>query len=155
MNLKEGKYTLEKFAEEKGISKQSALNLLSKLKKQGYVQVSGGGKQKRIYTISKLRKEKTNGFYPIVNKYSPLKLHPKFEHYIHGRYTIEAAVIDGIKIGDARTLEATSYLFNHVKNWKKLFDLAKKENVTNKLISLYKKAIKKIKCRRMPKRYLK
>ena len=48
MGLKPGKYTLETFAKENNLSKQSAINKLSKLKQLGYAEVSGGGKQKRI-----------------------------------------------------------------------------------------------------------
>ena len=155
MNLKEGKYTIEKFSNENNLTKSSALNLLSKLKKQGYVQVSGGGKQKRIYTVFKLSKKKTNGFYDVVNKYSPEKLQPRFEHYINGNYTIEHAIVDGIKIGDLRTLEAITYLFRHVTNWKRLFDIAKKNNLEKEVIKIYKKARATIKCKKMPLRYLK
>lgn len=151
----EGKYTIERFAKERNITRQSAINLLSRLKKNGFVRVDGGGKQKRIYTISKLPKKKTNGFYDIVNKYSPEKLQPRFEHYVNGNYKIEHAIIDGININDSRTREATMYLFNHVKNWKLLFDLAKKNKLEKEVLKLYMKARQTIKCRRIPKRYLK
>lgn len=154
MKFKEGKYTAELFAKENRLSRQSAINLLSKLKRKGYVEVAGGGKQKRIYTLHKLPKKKTNGFYDIVNKYSPEKLQPKFEHYVNGRYTIEQAIIDGIRIGDVRTIEATLYLFRHVTNWKRLFDIAKKEKLEKQVIELYKKARLTLKCRRMPRRYI-
>ena len=149
----EGKYTIETFAKEKSLTRQSALNLISKLKKQGYVQVSGGGKQKRIYTFSKTPQTPTNGFYDLVNKYSPEKLVPRFKHRVIGKYTVEQAIIDGIKIGDIRTLTATSYLFNQVKNWKYLFDLAKKNKCVNKIKKLYQQTRKKIKVRKMPRRY--
>ena len=155
MYLKEGKYTVERFADEYNISRQSALNLLSKLKKKGYVRTSGGGKQKRIYSVYKLPKMKENGFYFIVNKYSKEKLIPQFEHYVHGNYTVEHAIIDGIKIGDSRTREATKYLFNHVTNWKWLFDLAKKHNLKRDILNLYKSAKVSIKCKTMPQRYYK
>lgn len=155
MNIKQGKYTIETFAREQNLSRQSALNLLSKLKKQGYLRVEGGGKQKRIYTISKVPKGKTNGFYDIVNKYSPQKLKPAFEHYVQGRYTIERAIIDGLKIGDARTLDAIMYLFRHITNYKNLFYLAKKNGLEKNLLQLYKKTTKTIKSKKMPKRYLK
>lgn len=153
--MKEGKYTVETFAEENGLGRQSALNKLSRLKKLGFVEVSGGSKQKRIYTVRKLPKKPTNGFYDTVNKYSPEKLQPRFEHYVNGRYTVEDALIDGLKINDARTLEATAYLFGHVTDWKGLFNLARKASLESKLIALYKEARKNIKVRRMPKRYVK
>jgi len=155
MELKEGKYTVERIASDYNLSRQSALNLLSKLRKEGYVQTMGGGKQKRIYTVYKLPKMMQNGFYYIVNKYSKEKLVPQFEHYTYGNYTIEHAIIDGIKIGGTRTKEATKYLFNHVTNWKRLLNLAKKYNLKSKVLDLYADARNTIKCKTMPKRYLK
>jgi len=148
-----GKQTIDSISSELGIKKTSALNLISKLKRQRLLTTTGGGKQKRIYNISKLPQIKTNGFYDIINRYSPVKLNPAFKHTIHGQYSIERAIIDGIKIGDIRTLQATSYLFKHVKNWKRLFDLAKKHRKEKDIRKLYEKAREKFKCRRMPKKY--
>lgn len=149
------KHTLETFADKYGLTKQAALNKLSKLRKQNKVKTQGGGKQKRIYTITNLPKKPTNGFYDIVNKYSPEKLHPKFEHYTYGKYTAENAIIDGLKLNDIRTKEATKYLFRHVNDWQKLFELAKKNNLKNRLIQLYEEARKSTKTKTMPKKYLK
>lgn len=151
--LKEGKYTVETFAEEQGLARQSALNLLSKLKKQGFVTVSGGGRQKRVYTITITRQQRTNGFYDTVNTFSPEKLVPKFKHVVVGRYTIEHAIIDGLTIGDARTLEATTHLFRHIRSWKRLFDLARKHKLTDDVYDLYGRARKATKCKTMPLRY--
>lgn len=153
MDLSEGKYTAESFAQERGITRASALNLLSRLKKQGRVHVSGGGRQKRIYTVSRKPLVKTHGFYDIVNKYSPEKLVPKFTHVVKGKYTVEHAIIDGIRIGDARTRQATKHLFNHVTNWKRLFDLAKEKGVMKDVQELYNEARSTMKCRAMPRRY--
>lgn len=147
------KYTIETFARDKGISKQSALNMLSKLRKRGLVWSSGGGKQKRIYNVTKLPQEPTNGFYDIANRFSPNKLVPKFRHIVKGRYTIEHAIIDGIQIGDARTLEATKHLFRHVQSWKRLFDLAKKKGLSENVLELYVNARASIKVKKIPMRY--
>ena len=151
--MKEGKYTVETFARERGLKRQSAINLLSKLKKQGYVQVSGGGRQKRIYTISKVPTKPTNGFYDIINKYSPEKLTPLFNHYVHGNYTVEQAIIDGIEIGDSRTRTATMHLFRHIGNWTRLFEIAKKKHLENELLILYREARKQTRCKKLPKRF--
>lgn len=153
MELREGKFTVETFAKDRKLSRQAALNLLSKLKRQGYMRVSGGGRQKRIYTISTTPQSPANGFYTVVNRYSPEKLVPKFKHRVVGKYTIEQAIIDGIKIGDVRTLEATTHLFRHVTSWKRLFDLGKKHNITQTIRDLYAKARTTTKCKTMPKRY--
>ena len=149
----EGKYTLETFAKKKSLTKHSALNLLSKLKKEGYLTVSGGGRQKRIYTITETIQSPTNGFYDLVNRYSPDKLVPKFKHHVFGRYTIERAIIDGIKIGDIRTLNATKHLFRHVNNWTNLLELAKKKRVETKLKKLYEEAREEMRVKSIPKRY--
>ena len=153
MELREGKYTVETFAREHNLARQSAVNLLSKLKREGFVSVSGGGRQKRVYTITRTRQRQTNGFYDVVNKYSPEKIVPKFIHRVVGRYTIEHAIIDGIRIGDVRTLHATMHLFRHVTSWKRLFDLAKKYNIVKDVHTLYAEARKTTKCKTMPKRY--
>jgi len=149
----EGKYTLELYAKEKGIKRQTALNKIVLLKKKGLVSVKGGGKQKRIYYFHRLPVKKTNGFYDLVNKYSPEKLVPAFEHFVYGNYCVENAILDGIEIGDVRTLEATKYLFRNIKNWKKLFDMAKKKKLEKKVYELYLKARKTTKCKRIPERY--
>ncbi len=151
----EGKYTVETFAEQQRISRQSALNKLSRLRRLGYAKVSGGGRQKRIYTIFKKPQKDQNGFYKTINKYSPIKLVPAFEHYTYGKYTIEHAIIDGLKMNDARTREAVYHLFRHIKNWKRLFKLAKQKGLENKLIAVYTKARGITRVRTMPKRYQK
>lgn len=154
MNILEGKYTVETFARKYGLARQSALNLLSRLKKKGLVTTSGGGPQKRIYTISRRPQLPDNGFYALVNKYSPEKLVPAFKHRVVGRYTVERAIIDGVLIGDERTLSATMHLFRHVRDWKSLLDLAKRRNVVAHVRRLYLRARTSVRCRAMPARYL-
>ncbi|MBN2368303.1 hypothetical protein JXC34_04750 [Candidatus Woesearchaeota archaeon] len=157
MEQLEGKFTVETFAKERGLGRQSAINLLSKLKKQGFATVSGGGRQKRIYKISRVRMTPANGFFYLLNKYSPEKITPSFEHYVHGKYGAEQAIIDGLMLqrerNDSRTREAMLHLFRHVNDWKRLFDLAKKEDIIEEVHELYEEARQKTKCRTMPKRY--
>lgn len=154
MILKEGKYTIEQIAKLKGIKKQSAINLISNLKKKHLVSTSGGGTEKRIYTIYKLPHKKTNGFFDVVNKYSPEKLVPEFEHFVHGNYSIEHAIIDGIKLNNMRARESIKYLFKHIKNWKRLFDLAKEHNLVDDVRKIYEESRVKFKCKKMPKKYI-
>lgn len=147
------KHTVETFAKKEGITKQSAINKLAKLRREGRIKTTKGSNQKRIYIITKIPQRPTNGFYDIINKYSPEKLQPKFKHYTIGNYTVEKAIIDGIKIGDSRTLEATKHLFRHIKNWKRLFDYAKKEKLTIEVKELYNKARKTTKTKKIPSKY--
>ena len=149
----EGKYTVETLAKERNITRQSAINLISRLKERGYAKSSGGGRQKRIYTIKKLPLRPTNGLYDVLNKYAKEKLVPAFEHYVHGNYTTEKAIIDALDIGDARTMEAAKDMFMHVKDWKTLFHLAENKNLTAKLKEIYWQARTTRKVRRIPKRY--
>ncbi|MFH1133018.1 MAG: hypothetical protein V1735_00860 [Nanoarchaeota archaeon] len=151
--IRDGQYTVERFAEEQGLRRQSALNKLAQLKVQGLVTVSGGGRQKRIYTVSVTPRAKTNGFYDMVNRYSPEKLVPRFAHVVHGRYTAEQAIIDGLRIGDARTKEATMHLFRHVSSWKLLFALARKERLVVPLRRLYAEARQQVRVKALPRRY--
>jgi hypothetical protein len=152
-NSMERIYTVEKFSQEKHLERQSAINLLSKMKKKGLVHVVGGGKQKRLYKIFDKPTMPTNGFYDLVNKYSPEKLVPQFKHYIYGKYAVENAIIDGIKIRDIRTKDAIIHLFRHVKDWKTLFRLAEKENLKKEVLLLYNIARKKTRVKKMPERY--
>jgi len=155
MQLVEGKFTVETFARKKGLGRQSAINLLSRLKKQGFARVSGGGRQKRIYTISRTPVRTPNGFFYLLNKYSPEKVHPSFEHYVHGKYGAERAIIDGLLLSkkDVRIREAMLHLFRHVNDWKKLFDMARKEGIEKDVRKLYGEARQKTRCRTMPRRY--
>ena len=153
MNIIPGKYTIELFAEKHNLTRDSAINKLSKLRKQGYAKVSGGGKQKRIYTVSNKKIREPNGFFKILNKYSPEKINPSFQHYVFGKYTIEKTIIDGLLISDnIRIRKAMYYLFNHIKNWKRLFELAKKYKLEKEVKKLYKEARTKVRVKKMPER---
>jgi len=154
MAILEGKYTLETFARKNHFTRGYAVKKLCLMRKKGLVEESGGGRQKKIYTISKVPFRKGIGFYDIVNRYAPDKLVPKFDHIAYGKYGVEHAIIDGIRIGDVRTLEATMHLFNHVKDWKGLFELARKDNAVDEVKKLYSKARESIRVRKMPERYL-
>lgn len=156
MKLLPGKYTLELFAKKHNLARNSALNKLSKLKKEGYVKVSGGGQQKRIYDVNIIKQREPNGFFKILNKYSPEQINPCFEHYVFGRYSVENAIIDGLLLfDDVRTRKAMYYLFNHVQNWKKLFDLAKKHGLEKEVYKIYNEARKNVRVRKIPKKYRK
>ncbi len=145
----EGKHTIETIAEKLGISRQSAVNVVSKLRKLGFVQTSGGGRQKRIYTISTKRfTKKEPGMFDIINKYSRIKIRPIYIHEAHGNYYAENALIDAVKTKDLRLIMSSLYLFNHIKNWHRLYNLAK--GYENMVGALYDLTRKYIKARKMP-----
>ena len=148
-------HTIDTFAEKNNITRKSAINKIVQLKKKNLVKVSGGGKQKRLYKIFDKPEDETMGFYDVVNKYSPEKLHPAFRHIVTGRYTIERAIIEGLLMNEYRTKEAIKYLFWHVTDWKLLIQLAKKFSLDKELQNIYKDARKITRVRKMPKRYYK
>ena len=134
----EGLHTIETLAETLNIKRQSALNLISKLKKEGYVTTNGGRHQKRFYKITtKKQRNRDYGMFDIINKYSPMKLAPWYDHQVHGIYTEEDALIDAIQTQSFRVILASMRLFNHVHDWTKLYKLAKEKNCWQKVGALY------------------
>ena len=152
----EGLQTIETVAEALNIKKQSALNLISRLKMQGYVAASGGRQQKRLYKITTRKQRKRDfGMFDIINKYSPMKLAPWYDHQVHGRYGPEDALIDAIQTQSFRVILASMKLFNHITDWSKLYKLAMEKDCWQKVGALYDVARLYFRVREMPAYYLK
>lgn len=150
----EGLHTVETVAEALNIKRQSALNLLSRLKKEGYVTVSGGGKQKRLYKITTIiQRKRSPGMFDVLNKYSPMKLMPWFDHQVHGLYGPEEALIDALETKNFRAILASLRLFNHITDWPKLYRLAKQAGSWQKIGALYDVAKKFFRVKKMPQKY--
>lgn len=151
----EGTHTVKTVTEELGIKRQSAINLLSRLKKESYATAGGGGRQKRLYTITaRKQRKREQGMFDIINRYSHMKIAPWFDHQVHGSYGIEEALIDAIETGRFRTILAGLRLFSHIVDWPKLYRLAKEKGCWQKVGALYEVARKYVKARRMPSRYM-
>ncbi len=153
----EGLHTIETVMDELGIGRQSALNLLSKLKKEQHVTVSGGGRRKRLYKIT-MRKQlpRVPGMWDILNKYNPdFQLNPWYDHQVHGKYTVEDVIVDAIETRSFRIILATLRLFNHVTDWPRLYKNAKEKSSWQKVGALYDVAKMFFKVRRMPEKYRK
>jgi len=147
----EGLHTIETVAKELNLSKQSAINLLSKLKKMEHVTVIGGGKQKRIYKITMRKQRKRQpGMFDIINKYSPMKLNPWYDHQVHGEYGPEEALVDAIQTRSFRVILASLRLYSHIKDWRKLFRIAKEEDVMQEVMALYELARMYFRVRKLP-----
>lgn len=147
----EGRHTVESVQEELGLTRESALNLLSRLKREGYARVTGGGRQKRIYIIcprKTIRGE--NNLFDIINSYSKIKIVPLFKHEAYGEYSVENALVDAVLTKNFRVLQAGLFLFNHIKDWKKLHSIARKKNVEQEIGALYDCARAFIRTRKMP-----
>ncbi len=150
----EGLHTAETAAKALGIGRQSAINLLSRLKKEGYVTTTGGGKIKRIYKISmKKQRLRDDGMFDIINRYSPMKLSPWYDHQVHGHYGPEEALVDAIQTGSFRVILASMRLFNHITDWPMLYGLAVEKGVWQKVGALHDVAKLTIRTRKMPAKY--
>lgn len=152
----EGMHTVETVAEVLKINKQSALNLLSQLRREEHVTIfAGGGRRKRIYKIS-MRKQRKRvlGMFDVINKYSPhMKINPWYDHQVHGKYTVEDALIDAIETKSFRVILTSLHLFKHVTDWPRLYAAAKQKGIWQKVGALYDVARMFMKVRRMPERY--
>ena len=151
----EGLHTIETLQKELNLTKQSTINLISKLRKEEYITLfAGGGKKKRIYRITaRKQRKRQEGMFDIINKYSPnMKIREWYDHQVHGVYGPEEALIDALQTQSFRLILASMRLFNHIKDWKKIYKLAKENNCWQKVGALYDVARKIIRVRRMDKR---
>ena len=151
----EGLHTIETAAETLQMSRQATLNLLSKLKKQGYVTTSGGGKQKRLYKITMRKQRKRDkGMFDIINKYSPnMKLAEWYDHQVHGEYGPEEALVDAVETQSFRVILASLRLYNHITDWKKLHKLAKEKGIWQQVGALHELAKRYFRIRKIPANY--
>ena len=153
----EGMHTLDTAANALNVKKSTAVKILSILKKEGFVDTSGGGKKLRLYKISPLRiagKEHL-GLYDIINKYSKVRLWEPYVHKIVDRnLSVEEAIPMAVKQGEKefRLVLAALGLFNRIENWPKLLEYSKNYNVARKVGALYDVARTIMKVKRMDKR---
>ena len=153
----EGLNTLEMAMKNLNVRKSTAIKMLSILRKEGFVETSGGGKKPRLYKISPIRvagKEHL-GLYDIINKYSKVKLREPYKHKVIDRkLSIEEAIPMAVKEGEKnfRLVLAALGLFNHVKDWPRLCFYSKKYNVARKIGALYDVTRTIMKTRKMDNR---
>ena len=151
----EGLNTLDLVQKKLNVKRGTAIKRIHELRKLGYVETSGGGKQPRLYRISRIKMKKIGnpGLYDTINKNSPIKLSKPYEHRIvNGKLSIEEAIARAVKSGDFRLILASLPLFVKVKNWSKLYNLAKKENIRRKIGALYEVAKRIMRVRRIDKK---
>ncbi|MBI2548277.1 hypothetical protein HYW21_02920 [Candidatus Woesearchaeota archaeon] len=147
----EGIWTVDQVAKERCIARSTAIKLLHQLRKEGFLQSSGGGKQKRLYSISSLGiPKKEEGMYDVINRYSKVTLAEPYEHKIIGRnISVEETIVRAIATRKYRLILATLGLFNQVKNWYRLYSFAKQYDVCHEVGALYDVARTAIKVRKM------
>ncbi|MEK6951760.1 MAG: HTH domain-containing protein [Nanoarchaeota archaeon] len=148
----EGLQTVSTIAKKLGITKRTAVNYVSKLRKEGFLKNYMGGRKTRFYVIDPLKRKETGypGIYEIINKNSRIGLVTRVKYRVHGKpLSIEEVIVEAIKTNDYRVILASLDLFRKVKDWSKLKDLAIKNKIGRKIGALYDVARKFIRVRRM------
>jgi len=84
-----------------------------------------------------------------------MKLNPWYDHQVHGRYGPEEALIDAIQTENFRVILASLHLFKHIKNWPRLYRMAKEKNCWQKVGALYDVARLFMRVHQIGSRYLK
>ncbi|MFH1440077.1 MAG: hypothetical protein ABIG89_05905 [Candidatus Woesearchaeota archaeon] len=157
----DGLQTVDTIMDELNIGRQSAVNLISKLKKEQHLTIWAGGR-KKIYKIT-IRKQlpRVDGMWDVINRYShKMKLNPWYDHQVHivdkahGVYGPEDALIDAIETKSFRIILASLHLFRHIKNWKKLYSLSMRYDSWQKVGALYETARLFLKIKKMPEKYI-
>ena len=151
----EGLQTVNSIASNLGIDRRTAINYVWKLRKEGFAETMYGKRKIRMYRISPLKVLKFGypGLYDLLNRNSKIKV---YHHYIERVYdrkpTAEEFIVKAVKTGDLRTILSSLALFNKIKNWARLSQIARNEHVGRKIGALYDAARTIIRVRKMDKK---
>ena len=139
----EGLQTADSIAKNLNIDRRTAINYVWKMRKKGFVETIYGKRKIRMYRISpfKIIKSGYPGLYEFLNQNSKIKVYAPYKGRIYGhKPTAEEMIGKAVKTGDLRTILSSLALFNKIKDWSKLRQIAKKENIGRKLGALYDSA---------------
>ena len=151
----EGLQTVDSIAKNLDIDRRTAINYVWKLRKQGFVETIYGKRKIRMYRISPFKAAKFGypGLYEFLNQNSRIKVYPPYTERIYGhKPTAEEMIARAIKTGDLRTILSSLALFNKIKSWPRLSQIARKEHLGRKIGALYDAARTVIRVKRMDKK---
>ena len=151
----QGLQTQDSIAVNLNIGRRTAINYVWKLKKNGFVETVYGKRKIRMYKISPIKQIKTGypGLYEFLNQNSKIRIYPPYTNRIYDhKPTAEEMIVKAVQTGDFRTVLSALNLFNKIKDWALLSELAKKKNVGRKIGALYDAARTIIRARRMDER---
>jgi len=150
----EGIQTIESVMDILKVNKQMAIYYIHRLRKEGYVKTKKQSNNIRVYSISLNNKLRGKSYYEIINLYSPIKISTPIIYNIYGKeISLEETLIYAIKTKSLRTILASLALFKKINDWKKLYHLAKENNVERQVGALYDLSHKIIKVRRMNNKF--
>ena len=135
----EGLHTAESFAEELGISRQTAINYLHAMRREGMVSTERGARGRRLYSISPLRLREFGfpGLAETISADSPLKLSSPVRERSDHKITTEEAIAGAAASGDFRMVLASLPLFKKVSDWWGLYRFSRKLGVARQVGALY------------------
>lgn len=149
-----GIQTIKTVMSDLGVSRQKAIYLLYRLRKNKYVKTKRAHKGMRVYYISPENKLCGISYYDIINENSPIKIARVNEYKAYGKKPkLEEVLIFALQTKSLRTILASLGLFKRINNWKELYKLAKKNDLLRQAGILYDLARTIMKTRKMPKRF--
>ncbi|MFO8016077.1 MAG: leucine zipper domain-containing protein, partial [Candidatus Woesearchaeota archaeon] len=121
----EGMHTVKSASRELGVSRRTAINYISKLRKEGLVKTIYGRGKKRVYKISTTpEKEEGVNLYDVINKHSKVKISAPYRYIVHKKITVEEVIARAVETGRFRLILASLGLFAHVRDWPGLLEAA-------------------------------
>ena len=151
----EGLHTADSVAKTLNVGRRTAINYIWLLRKNSFVETIYGKRKIRMYRISpfKVKKAGYPGFYEFLNQNSKIKIYAPYINRIYDhKPTIEETIVKAVKTRDFRTVLSALSLFNKIKDWSFLSQIARKENIGRKVGALYDAARTIIRVRRMDER---
>ncbi len=151
----EGLQTISSMSKLLNIGRRTAVNYAWMLRKKGFAQTLYGKRKIRMYKISPF-KQNTRGYpglYEFLNQNSKIKINPPHIERIYGnKPTAEEMIVKAVETGELRTILSSLALFNKIKNWTLLSEIARKKNLGRKVGALYDTARTVIRTRRIDKK---
>ena len=151
----EGLQTVASIEKNLSIGRRTAINYLWMLRKESFVETIYGKRKIRMYRISPMKAVKAGypGLYEFLNQISKIKVYAPYINRVYDhKPTAEEMIVRAVKTGDLRTILSSLALFNRIKDWSKLSQIARKEQVGRKIGALYDAARAVIKVKSMDKR---
>lgn len=151
----EGLQTIASIEKSLNIGRKTAINYLSMLRKQGFVETKYGKRKIRMYNVSPFKAINNGypGLYEFLSQNSRIKIYPPYKNVIYDHQpSAEEMIVKAIKTGDFRTILSSLDLFKQIKNWSKLSQMAGKELLGRKIGALYDATRAVIKVRKMDNR---
>ena len=151
----EGLQTVDSIAKTLNIDRRTAINYVWKLRKNGFVETIYGKRKIRMYRISPIRPIKTGypGLYEFLNQNSKIKIYVPYINRVYDhKPTAEEMIVKAVQTGDFRTILSALNLFNKIKDWALLSQIAKEAYIGRKIGALYDAARTIIRARRMDER---